>query len=99
MKIASYPHFGESRRMLFEYDRNACLELQLIVQGLISQCGRLYDLLVKNLDMVLKAKEVCSQQARSSKPKGGDKGGGRGASQGEDEDESTSSPPSNNIYS
>lgn len=68
MKVASYPHFGESRRMLFEYDRNACLELQMIVQNLISQFGQLYDLLVKNLDMVLKAKETCNQQTRSKKP-------------------------------
>ncbi|KAH9409027.1 Proteasome activator complex subunit 3 [Tyrophagus putrescentiae] len=53
LKVAAYPHFGESRRMLFEYDRNACLELTLIVQGLIAQCGRLYDLLVKNLDTII----------------------------------------------
>ena len=59
--IASYPHFGESTRMLFEFDRNSVFELQVVVQNLITQCGRLYDSLVKNFDMVLKAKGQCDQ--------------------------------------
>lgn len=110
LKVAAYPHFGESRRMLFEYDRNACLELTLIVQGLIAQCGRLYDLLVKNLDSVLKAKETCSQQARGKKGKVA-AGAGNGTQQNlqhqqqqqkqqsEDEGSGTTSPPSNHFYS
>lgn len=109
LKVAAYPHFGESRRMLFEYDRNACLELTLIVQGLIAQCGRLYDLLVKNLDSVLKAKETCSQQARGKKGKVAAVAG-NGTQQNlqqqqqqqqksEDEGSGTTSPPSNHFYS
>ena len=66
--VCLYPHFGESQRMLFEYDRNACLKLQILLQDLIMQCGRLYDSLVKNFDMVLKAKEQCNQQTRPKSP-------------------------------
>ena len=66
--ICMYPHFGESRRMLFEFDRNTCLQVQILVQDLISQCGQLYDSLVKNFDMVLKAKEQCNQQTRPKSP-------------------------------
>ena len=65
--VASYPHFGESHRILFEYDRKECLQLQCDVMDMITQCSCLYDSLIKNFDKVLKAKEQCKGQARGPK--------------------------------